>query len=149
MEFDGLTVVSLPNTMHPRLSSDLSVFATVCQASGNDGYIVGKGINDRIRDFGIYLRSTKRTVWLAYGYTGDSGDRFREILFFTNISIADGSCHSISSVIDSSTNRAVLYIDGAAVGTKTLPSTPEFNPEVNLSLFYAILSTILYNQSVA
>lgn len=133
MEFDGKTVMPLPNTLHPQLSSDLTIFATVCQNEGNDGYIVGKGLNDRVRDFGLYFRSRRRTVWLAYGYNDGSvgdEDRFREILFFTDVLIADGSCHSIASVIDHSSNRAILYIDGIAVGTKMLPSTPEFIPEV-------------------
>lgn len=135
MELDGKTVIPLPNTLHPQLSSDLTIFATVCQNAGNDGYIVGKGINDRVRDFGLYFRSRRRTVWLAYGYNdgseGDETDRFREILYFTDVLIADGSCHSVASVIDHSSNRAILYIDGTAVGTKTLPSTPEFIPEVS------------------
>ena len=130
MELDRLTVIALPNALHPQLSSDLSIFATVCQEAGNDGYVVGKGVNDRVRDFGLYFRSSKQTVWLAYGYNDEDDERFREILFFTDVLIADGSCHSVSAVIDSSTNRAVLYIDGNAIGTKTLPSTPEFNPQV-------------------
>jgi hypothetical protein len=138
MELNGRTVVPLANTLHPQLTSDLTIFATVCQEPGNDGYVVGKGLNDRVRDFGLYLRSSKQTVWLAYGYSDndDAGDddndsRFREILFFTDVLVADGSCHSVASVIDHSLNRAVLYIDGKAVGSKTLPSTPEFLPEFN------------------
>ena len=134
MQLDGKTVIPLPNTMHPQLSSDLTVFATVCQEAGNDGYIVGKGVNDRVRDFGLYFRSNRRTVWLAYGYTEASGnreeERFREILYFTNVNITD-SCHSVASVIDHASNRAIVYIDGNAIGTKTLPSTPEFLPEVS------------------
>ena len=115
--------------------SDLSIFATVCQEPGNDGYVIGKGINDKMRDFGLYLRSSRRTIWLAYGADGiDPG--FREILFFTNVSVADGSCHSVAAVVDSSTNRAILYIDGAAFGIHTpLPSTPQFRPQVSEHLF--------------
>lgn len=131
MELDGLTVIPLSNALHPQLSSDFSVFATVCQEAGNDGYILGKGVNDRVRDFGLYLRSTKQTVWLAYGYNDEDNERFREILFFTDVLVADGNCHSVAAVIDSSSNRAVLYIDGNAIGSKVLPSTPEFNPEVS------------------
>ena len=62
MQFNGRTVVPLPSTLHPQLTSDLTIFATVCQEPGNDGYIVGKGVNDRVRDFGLYLRSSKQTV---------------------------------------------------------------------------------------
>jgi hypothetical protein len=136
MEFNGRTVIPLANTMHPQLTSDLTIFATVCQEPGNDGYVVGKGLNDRVRDFGLYLRSSRQTVWLAYGYTDaeneeDEASRFREILFFTDVLVADGSCHSVASVIDHSVNRAVLYVDGKAVGSKALPSTPEFLPEFN------------------
>ena len=68
MELDGKTVIPLPNTLHPQLSSDLTIFATVCQNAGNDGYIVGKGINDRVRDFCLYFRSRRKDsvagVWL-------------------------------------------------------------------------------------
>ena len=136
MQLNGRTVVPLANTLHPQLTSDLTIFATVCQEPGNDGYVVGKGVNDRVRDFGLYLRSSKQTVWLAYGYTDEENEenevsRFREILFFTDILVADGSCHSVASVIDHSLNRAVLYVDGRAAGSKALPSTPEFLPEVS------------------
>lgn len=139
MQFNGKTVIPLANTAHPQLTSDLSIFTTVCQEPGNDGYVVGKGVNDRVRDFGLYLRSSRQTVWLAYGYADedageDESSRFREILFFTNVLVADGKCHSVASVIDHSINRAVLYIDGKAAGSKTLPSTPEFLPEVSCFL---------------
>ena len=135
LQLNGRTVIPIENTLHPQLSSDLTIFATVCQEAGNDGYIVGKGVNDRVRDFGLYLRSSKQTVWLAYGYSDNEEDetsRFREILYFTNVLVADGSCHSVASVIDHSLNRAVLYIDGNAFDSRNLPSTPEFLPEVSL-----------------
>ena len=138
MGFNGESVVSLPASSHPPLVSDITIFAVVCQEAQNDGYVVGKGINDRIRDFGLYLRSSKRTIWLAYGAEGPT-DGFREILFFYNVSIADGSCHSIAAVVDSSANKAVLYIDGAAVGLRApLPSTPEFRPQVSHELLHSI-----------
>ena len=112
--------------------SDLTIFATVCQDAENDGYIVGKGINDRMRDFGLYLRSSRRTVWLAYGTRGSNTTGFREILFFYNVTLADGGCHSIAAVVDSAGNRAVLYRDGQAVGLRSpLPSVPEFRPGVS------------------
>ena len=131
MGFDGSSVVSLPANSHPSLVTDLTIFATVCQDIGNDGYVVGKGVNDRMRDFGLYLRSSKRTIWLAYGAEGNTPG-FREILFFYDVSVADGSCHTVSAVIDSASNRAVLYIDGKAVGLRSpLPSFPEFRPGVS------------------
>ena len=132
MGFDGSSVVSLPANSHPALVTDLTIFATVCQDVGNDGYVVGKGVNDRMRDFGLYLRSSKRTIWLAYGAEGNTPG-FREILFFYDVSVADGSCHSVTAVVDSASNRAVLYIDGKAVGLRfPLPSFPEFRPGVSL-----------------
>ena len=131
MGFDGTSVISLTTTSNPPLSTDLTIFATVCQDIGNDGYVVGKGINDRMRDFGLYLRSTKQTVWLAYGADGITPG-FREILFFYNVTVADGGCHSVAAVIDSASNRAVLYIDGEPVGIRApLPSVPEFRPYVS------------------
>ena len=131
MQFDGQSVIALPATYHPPLMTDMTVFATVRQQPGNDGYIVGKGVNDRLRDFGLYLRGSKRTVWLAYGAEGINPG-FREILFFYDVAVDDGNYHSIAAVIDSSGNRAVLYIDGKAVGLQApLPSPPEFRPGVS------------------
>ena len=133
MGFDGLSVVSLPSSEAPPLMTDLTIFAVVCQAEGNDGYVVGKGINDRLRDFGLYFRSSRQTVWLAYGTDG-LNPGFRSIIYFYNISIADDQCHSVSVVIDSHSNRAVLYIDGQAVRIHApLPSMPEFRPNVRPS----------------
>ena len=139
MGFDGTSVISLPTTSNPPLTTDVTIFATVCQDIGNDGYVVGKGVNDRMRDFGLYLRSTKQTVWLAYGADGTTPG-FREILFFYNVTVADGGCHSVAAVIDSASNRAVLYIDGEAVGIRApLPSVPEFRSYVGLAFCMSTL----------
>ncbi len=131
MGFDGMSVVSLPSNSQPSLMSDLTIFATICQSPNNDGYVVGKGINDRIRDFGLYLRSSRQTIWLAYGTDGNNPG-FRSFIYFYNITLADGVCHSIGAVIDSTSNRAVLYIDGEAARVHApLPSVPEFRPNVS------------------
>lgn len=131
MGFDGSSVVSLPSNTPPPLMTDLTIFATVCQADNNDGYVVGKGINDRIRDFGLYLRSSLRRVWIAYGSDGSSPG-FRSFIYFYNVSLADGQCHSIAAVIDSASNRAVLYVDGEAIRIHApLPSLPDFRPNVS------------------
>ena len=116
--------------------TDITIFAVVRQTPGNDGYIVGKGVNDRIRDFGFYLRSSRSTVWIAYGAVGDE-PKFREILYFYDVNIADATWHSVAAVIDSAGNRAILYVDGVAVGLRApLPSPPEFRPGVSyFSLF--------------
>ncbi len=131
MTFDGQSVIQRPSNVHPTLMTDLTIFATVCQESGNDGYVIGKGVNDRFRDFGLYLRSTKRTVWLSYG-TGENNPGFRSIIYFNDVSVADGSCHSVGAVIDHSGNRALLYIDGTLSKVSSpLPSVPRFRPSVS------------------
>ncbi len=131
MVMDGFSVTSLPVSSLPPLMTDITMFATVCQDSGNDGYVIGKGVNDQMRDFGLYLRSSMRTVWLAYG-ASDTSEGFRHILFFYNVSVADGNCHSVAAVIDSVSDRAVLYIDGNAVGIRSpLPGVPDFRREVS------------------
>ena len=138
--FDGFSVFQRPSNFHSSLMTDITIFVTVCQDGLNDGYIIGKGVNDRIRDFGLYLRSSMETVWLSYG-TGENNPGFRSIIFFYNVSVADEKCHSIAAVIDSSSNRALLYIDGKAAKIHApLPSFPNFRPYVR-----SILS-ILYQQ---
>lgn len=138
MTLNGDSVVALPASDHPNLASDLSIFAVVSQQPGNDGYLVGKGLNDKMRDFGLYLRSSKRTIWLAYG-SDDSGKGFREILFFYDVSVADGNEHTISAVIDSSVSSATLYIDGAPVEQRSpLPSVPQFRPGVSGQTLYPV-----------
>ncbi|KAL5467520.1 hypothetical protein EMCRGX_G031763 [Ephydatia muelleri] len=132
MSFDGISFVSLPSTSHPPSVTDLTIFSTVCQTPGNDGYLLGKGVNDRMRDFGLYLRSTKKTIWLAYGVDGNNPG-FRDIIFFYNVSVADGNCHSVAAVIDSGANSAFLYIDGQVVGhNKPLNSTVNLRPGYNM-----------------
>lgn len=134
MGFDGTSVVSLPSNSNPPLMTDLTIFATVCQDPDNDGYLIGKGINDQIRDFGLYLRSSRRTMWLAYGATDDV-QGFRHLIFFYNVTVADGDCHSIAATIDSYSNRAVLYIDGEAERIHApLPGVPNFRPYVSMPL---------------
>lgn len=133
MVFDGESILSLPTNFTEEITTDITIFAVVRQAPDNDGYVVGKGVNDLMRDFGLYLRSSKQTVWLAYGSDGVSPG-FREILFFYNVTVADGNYHSIAAVIDSSISRAVLYVDGEVVGQRTsLPSIPEFRASVRPS----------------
>ena len=139
MTFDGLSVIQKPSNAHPSLMADLTIFATVCQDPLNDGYIIGKGVNDRFRDFGLYLRSTMRTVWLSYG-TGENNPGFRSIIYFYNVSVADGMCHSIAAVVDHSGNRALLYIDGVATRIYSpLPSVPRFRPNVSINIASLIL----------
>ena len=130
MSLDGMSVVAVTARDHPNLASDLTIFAVVRQDPNNDGYLVGKGINDRMRDFGLYLRSSKRTIWLAYG-SDENGRGFRDILFFYDVSVADGNFHSITAVVESSISQATLYIDGEVVGTRSLPSVPQFRPGVS------------------
>lgn len=134
MVFDGETIVPLPANFTEEITNDITIFAIVRQDPDNDGYLVGKGLNDLMRDFGLYLRSSKRTVWLAYGTDGVTTG-FRDILFFYNVSVADGAYHSVAAVIDSSISRAVLYIDGVVVAQRTpLPNVPEFRASVSTSL---------------
>ena len=87
-----------------------------------------------MRDFSLFLRSSKSTVWLAYG-SDDKGVGFHDIVFFYDVNVADGHEHSVTAVIDSSANSASLYIDGVLRGYQCpLPVTPTFRPGVMLSL---------------
>ncbi len=149
MTFDGQSVLHLPALYHPPLMSDITIFAVVSQELGNNGYVVGKGVNDRVRDFGLYLRSSKEQVWVAYG-AQDTGEGFRAILYFHGIDLssANGTFHSVAAVVDSAASRAVLYVDGVAVSLQApLPSPPEFRPGVTF-LSLSILFTCTENSCV-
>ena len=129
--FNGEQLSTIKGADHPNLASDLTIFAVVNQTVGNDGYVIGKGINDKMRDFGLYLRSTKRTVWFIYG-SDEDGEGYRDIIFFYDVSVADGNYHSIAAVIDSAANRAILYVDGVVVAQQSpLPKVPAFRPGVS------------------
>lgn len=127
---DGEDVVTLPAKDAPTLNSDITIFGVVFQEPNNDGYVIGKGINGNLRDFGLYLRSSRKTVWLVYG-ADNHGIGYKEIVFFHNVTVADGKYHSVAAVVDSTANRTQLYIDGIVVGQQSpLPSLPTFRPGV-------------------
>ncbi|XP_019858829.1 PREDICTED: protein eyes shut homolog [Amphimedon queenslandica] len=122
----------LPVHKVPDLVSDLTIFAIVTQEPGNDGYVIGKGLNDKMRDFGLYLRSSKSTIWVAYG-SDDKGVGFHDIVFFYDVNVADGNEHSVTAVIDGSASSASLYIDGVLRGYQCpLPVKPAFRPDYNI-----------------
>ena len=127
--FNGIIVEHRPVDDHPDVMKDITIFGVAQQVMDNDGYIVAKGVNDQFRDFGVYLRSSKKQVWVPYRTVGGS----RDIIIFNDVSIADGSAdfHSIAAVVDSVNNRCILYLDGNVVDTKPLIGEPEFNPGVS------------------
>ena len=127
--FNGIIVEHRPVDDHPDVMKDITIFGVAQQVMDNDGYIVAKGVNDQFRDFGVYLRSSKKQVWVPYRTVGGS----RDIIIFNDVSIADGSAdfHSIAAVVDSINNRCILYLDGNVVDTKPLIGEPEFNPGVS------------------
>ena len=125
--FNGMIVEHKPVEDHPDVTNNITIFAVVQQSSGNDGYIVAKGLNDQTRDFGLYLRSNEQQVWVPYRTAGGS----RDIVMFNDIVIADNIFHSVTAVIDSINNRCILYLDGNVVDTKPLKGRPEFNPGVS------------------
>uniref|UniRef100_A0A1X7SX32 Kazal-like domain-containing protein n=1 Tax=Amphimedon queenslandica TaxID=400682 RepID=A0A1X7SX32_AMPQE len=135
MHFSGESITRtnvLPVHEVPGLVSDLTIFAIVNQEPGNDGYVIGKGLNDKMRDFGLYLRSSKSTIWLAYG-SDDKGVGFHGIVFFYDVNVADGNEHSVTAIIDGSANSASLYIDGVLRGYQCpLPVKPAFRPDYNI-----------------
>jgi len=130
--FNGIMVEHRPVDDHPDVMKDITMFGVVQQSIDNDGYIVAKGINDQIRDFGVYLRSSKQQVWVPYRTVGGS----RDIIIFNDVVVADNNAfHSVAAVVDSINNRCILYLDGNVVDTKPLIGEPEFNPEVGNSIF--------------
>ena len=127
--FDGEMVEHRPVDDHPDVMKDITIFGVAQQVIDNDGYIVAKGVNDQFRDFGVYLRSSKKQAWVPYRTVGGS----RDIIIFNDVAITDNNAkfHSIAAVVDSVNNRCILYLDGNVVDTKSLIGEPEFNPGVS------------------
>jgi hypothetical protein len=115
----------IPIAEHPNITTDLTIFALVDQASGNDGYVIAKGINSRTRDYSLYLKSSGPSVWLSYRASDGTSNN----LVFTNVDISGQGPTTLAAIVDSDNGRAELFVNGRSVFRKILGKTPEFMPD--------------------
>ena len=117
----------IPIAEHPNITTDLTIFALVDQALGNDGYVIAKGIDSRTRDYSLYLKSGGPSVWLSYRASDGTSNN----LVFTNVDISGKGPTTVAAIIDSENGRAELFVNGSSVFKKILRMTPAFQPDVS------------------
>ena len=119
-----LTFLTVPATDHPALTPDLTIFGLFSQVPDNDAYIIAKGYDDVMRDFGLYLRGSHDATWLVYS---NAGGNYSTQVFLHDTPIDDGEFHTIAATIDTATGRAALYVDGELLEYQRLEATPSFS----------------------
>ena len=104
---------------------DVTIITYVQQDDSNTGYVIAKGFDDEMRDWGLLLAYNR----IALIYRTDMGSY--ETVTFSGVTVADGRNHSVAAIIDSKNNQAVISVDGD-VSTAVLNQQPEFRPGVSL-----------------
>lgn len=126
-QFDGLRIIRRPATEHPDLDMDLTIITYIQQDVSNTGYVIAKGFNDQMRDWGLLLAYNR--IEIVYRTNTGSYETIR----FSSVTVADGRNHSVSAVIDSTNNQAFISVDGV-VSTAVLNQQPKFQPGVSLRI---------------
>ncbi|KAI6652593.1 hypothetical protein LOD99_4378 [Oopsacas minuta] len=119
-----LTFLTIPATDHPALTPDITLFGVFNQVPDNDAYLIAKGHDVIMRDFGLYLRGSEDFTWLVYSNTGGN---YTTQVFFHESPIDDGVYHTIAATIDTDTMRAALYVDGDLLEYQMLEGIPLFS----------------------
>ena len=118
-----LTFLTVPSTDHPALTPDLTIFGLFNQIPDNDAYLIAKGHDSVMRDFGLYLRGSHNATWLVYSNTLGN---YSTQIFIHEKEVDDGNFHTIAATIDTNTGRASLYVDGELLEYQRLEETPSF-----------------------
>lgn len=124
-QFDGLTIIRRPATDHPDLDMSLTIIAYIQQYDYNTGYVIAKGYDDQMRDWGLLLAYNR--IEIVYRIN----EKSYETITFSRVTVADGHNHSIAAVIDSTNKQALISVDGV-VYTAALNELPIFQPGVSL-----------------
>ena len=124
-QFDGLRIIRRPATDHPDLDTALTIVAYIQQDDYNTGYVIAKGYDDQMRDWGLLLAYNR--IAIVYRINAES----YETITFSEVTVADGHDHFIAAVIDSTKNQVFISIDGV-VTTAILNHQPMFQPGVSL-----------------
>lgn len=104
---------------------DVTIITYVQQDESNSGYVIAKGFDDAMRDWGLLLAYNR----IVLTYRTDKGPY--ETVTFNGVTVADGRNHSVAAVIDSRNGQAIISVDGD-VSTAALNQQPEFRPGVSL-----------------
>lgn len=123
-EFDGWRIIRRPATDHPDLDMDFTIITYVQQSNSNTGYVIAKGFNDQMRDWGLLLAYNR--IEIIYRTTTGS----YETITFDGVTVADGNNHSVVAVIDSKNKLATIVVDGVA-STMDLIVQCQFQPGVS------------------
>ena len=123
-----LTFLTVPATDHPALTPDLTLFGVFKQVPDNDAYLIAKGHDVIMRDFGLYLRGSEKSTWLVYSNTAGN---YSTQVFTHGTPIDDGEFHTIAATIDTATERASLYVDGDLLEYQMLEGFPQYSENSN------------------
>ena len=126
--FDGVRIIRRPATDHPDLDMDLTIITYVQQDDSNTGYVIAKGFDDVMRDWGLLLAYNR----IAVVYRNTMGSF--ETVTFSGVTVADGRNHSVAAVIDNTNKQVIVSVDGVA-STADLNQQPEFQPGVSLHIY--------------
>lgn len=124
-QFDGLRIIRRPATDHPDLDMALTIVAYVQQDDYNTGYVIAKGYDDQMRDWGLLLAYNR--IDLVYRINAES----YETITFSGVTVADGQDHFIAAVIDSTKDQVFISVD-EVITTAVLNHQPKFQPGVSL-----------------
>lgn len=122
--FDGVRIIRRPATDHPNLDTGLTITTYIQQDPSNSGYVIAKGFDDQMRDWGLLLAYNR----IAIVYRTNTGSY--ETVTFSGITVADGYNYSVSAVIDGTNNQAFISVNGEVTAI-TLNRQPEFRPGFN------------------
>ena len=124
----ALTFLTVPATDHPALTPDLTIFGLFSQVPENDAYLIAKGYDVVMRDFGLYLRGSHNATWLVYS---NAGGNYSTQVFQHEKPIDDEKFHTIAATIHTATGRAALYVDGQLLEYQVLEGTPSYSDYSN------------------
>ena len=110
---------------------DVTIITYVQQDDSNTGYVIAKGFDDEMRDWGLLLAYNR----IALTYRTDKGPY--ETITFSGVTVADGRNHSVAAIIDSTNQQAIISVDGD-VSTAALNQQPEFRPGVSLHVYHTV-----------
>lgn len=139
--FDGLRIIRRPATDHPNLDMDLTITTYIQQDPSNSGYVIAKGFDDQMRDWGLLLAYNR----IAIVYRTNTGSY--ETVTFSGITVADGYNYSVSAVIDGTNNQAFISVNGEVTAI-TLNRQPEFRPGVSCLYICSHNSTLILSCSL-